>query len=231
MTAIDLDTYAARDVHAVLCDMDGTLVDTERNWFATEVSVMADLGFDLGPEHAPRLLGSPMDPAVAYLLDVSGADIAPAELEHRINTRMVEILSTGVDLRPGAKRLLAELDTAGVPLALVTASHRAIVDAVLPSLGAHHFTVTVAGDEVPRSKPHPDPYLKAAAGLGVDPAHCIVLEDSPTGVASGEAAGCVVVAVPSMTPIPEGPRRTVVPTLEGVDLPLLDRLVRRRTGR
>ncbi|MCF2527412.1 HAD family hydrolase [Yinghuangia soli] len=233
MTALDARAYpgpADADLQAVLCDMDGTLVDTERSWFATEVSVMADLGFHLGPEHAERLLGSPMEPAVAYLLGVSGVPIDPAALEHRINERMVEILSSGVDLRPGAKRLLAELDAAGVPMALVTASSRAIVNAVLPSLGAHHFRITVAGDEVARSKPAPEPYLAAAAALGADPGRCIVLEDSPTGVASGEAAGCVVVAVPSMTDIPAGPRRTVLPSLEGVDLGVLARLVRRRAG-
>ncbi|HSA50237.1 MAG TPA: HAD family phosphatase [Yinghuangia sp.] len=230
MTALEAHAYpgAAQDLQAVLCDMDGTLVDTERSWFATEVSVMADLGFHLGPEHAERLLGSPMDPAVAYLIGVSGVDIAPAELERRINARMVETLSSGVDLRPGAKRLLAELDAAGVPLALVTASYRAIVDAVLPSLGAHHFSVTVAGDEVTLPKPHPEPYLTAAEALGAAPDRCVVLEDSRTGVASGEAAGCVVVAVPSMTEIPAGPRRTVVPSLESVDLPFLNHAVRRR---
>ncbi|WP_345677971.1 HAD family phosphatase [Yinghuangia aomiensis] len=230
MTALDIDAYPGGDVHAVLCDMDGTLVDTERSWFATEVSVMADFGYDLGAEHAVRLLGSPMEPAVAYLLDVSGIDVAPGELERRINARMVDILRLGVDLRPGAKRLLGELGAAGVPLALVTASYRAIVDAVLPSLGAHHFHLTVSGDEVVNSKPHPEPYLTAAAGLGVDPARCVVLEDSPTGVASGEAAGCIVVAVPSMNHITPGPRRTIVPSLEGVDLPMLDLLARRRAG-
>ncbi|MGW0658880.1 HAD family hydrolase [Streptodolium elevatio] len=228
MTALEARVYPGSDLQAVLCDMDGTLVDTERSWFATEVSVMADLGFHLGPEHAERLLGSPMDPAVAYLIGISGVDVAPEELERRINARMVEILRSGVDLRPGAKRLLAELDAAGVPLALVTASYRDIVDAVLPSLGAHHFSVTVAGDEVERPKPNPDPYLVAAAALGADPAQCVVLEDSPTGVASGEAAGCVVIAVPSMTDIPVGPHRTVLPSLEGIDLALLDGLVRRR---
>ncbi|MEU8135699.1 HAD family hydrolase [Streptodolium elevatio] len=231
MTALEARVYPGSDLQAVLCDMDGTLVDTERSWFATEVSVMADLGFHLGPEHAERLLGSPMDPAVAYLIGISGVDVAPEELERRINARMVEILRSGVDLRPGAKRLLAELDAAGVPLALVTASYRDIVDAVLPSLGAHHFSVTVAGDEVERPKPNPDPYLVAAAALGADPAQCVVLEDSPTGVASGEAAGCVVIAVPSMTDIPAGPHRTVLPSLEGIDLALLDGLVRRRALR
>ena len=71
---------------------------------------------------------------------------------------------------PGAARLLAELSAHEIPTALVSASHRRIIDRVLTSLGTQHFALTIAGDEVERTKPHPDPYLIAAAGLGVDPA-------------------------------------------------------------
>jgi beta-phosphoglucomutase-like phosphatase (HAD superfamily) len=92
---------------------------------------------------------------------------------------------------------------------------------VLTLLGAHHFALSVAGDEVTRTKPHPDPYLLAAAGLGADPARCAVVEDTATGVAAAEAAGCRVVAVPSVAPIQPAPRRTVVSSLEEVDLPFL----------
>ena len=111
---------------------------------------------------------------------------------------------------PGAARLLAELAAHEVPTALVSASHRRIIDRVLPSLGPEHFALSVAGDEVARTKPHPDPYLLAAAGLGADPARCAVIEDTATGVAAAEAAGCRVVAVPSVAPIAPAARRTVV---------------------
>jgi HAD superfamily hydrolase (TIGR01509 family) len=126
---------------------------------------------------------------------------------------------------PGASRLLAELYEYEVPTALVSASHRRIIDRVLASLGPHHFALTVAGDEVPRTKPHPEPYLAAAAGLGVDPARCVVVEDTATGVAAAEAAGCQVVAVPSLAPIAAAPGRTVVTSLEEIDLTFLHGLM------
>jgi beta-phosphoglucomutase-like phosphatase (HAD superfamily) len=84
--------------------------------------------------------------------------------------------------------------------------------------GIDPFDVTVAGDEVPASKPDPAPYLLAARLLEVDPADCLVLEDSPTGVASALAAGCQVVGIPHMSPLDPHPRLSQVPTLAGVDL-------------
>ncbi|MEU2779815.1 HAD family hydrolase, partial [Streptomyces sp. NPDC007162] len=96
---------------------------------------------------------------------------------------------------------------------------------VLTVLGPQHFTLSIAGDEVSRTKPYPDPYLLAAAGLGVDPARCAVVEDTATGVAAAEAAGCQVVAVPSVAPITPAERRTVVTSLEEVDLAFLHGLM------
>ena len=92
---------------------------------------------------------------------------------------------------------------------------------MLRTLGPENFWLSVAGDEVDRTKPHPDPYLVAAASLAVDPASCVVIEDTPTGVAAAEAAGCPVVAVPSLTAIAPAVGRTVVRSLEQVDLALL----------
>src|SRR5690606_36182771 len=89
------------------------------------------------------------------------------------------------------------------------------------SLGRRHFGLSDAGDEVPRTKSHPDPYLAAAEGLGADPARCAVVEDTATELGAGEGAGWQVLAGPSVAPIPSAAGRTVVPSLEVVDLTFL----------
>jgi beta-phosphoglucomutase-like phosphatase (HAD superfamily) len=95
-------------------------------------------------------------------------------------------------------------------------SYRPLADAVLSALPPGSFAALVTGDEVRHGKPHPEPYLTAAAALGVAPQECVAVEDSPTGVASAEAAGVPVVAVPHVVPVPPGPARAVVATLDGV---------------
>jgi len=207
---------------AVLFDMDGTLIDSEPVWFDTEVRLLAEHGFDLGREHWQRVLGQPNEVACGYLIEVSGIPLTWRELSERIETAMVEQLSQGVELLPGAKELLVELQAAGVPTALVSASSRRIVDACLGAIGADFFRHTVSGDDVERTKPDPEPYLRAAELLGVDPAGCVVVEDSPIGTASGAAAGCRVLSVPhAAVEIPEHPRVTRAASLDGVDLAYL----------
>lgn len=190
---------------AVLLDLDGTLVDTEGIWWAAEAEVFADLGHVLDEVHRSVVVGGPMARSVGHLMAVTGTTATLAELMVAINTRFERLIIDGAPLMPGARRLLAELAAHGVPTALVSASHRRTIDAMLRTLGAENFHFTLAGDEVLRTKPHPDPYLTAAARLGADPAHCVVIEDTLTGVASAEAAGCVVVAVPSLVPIDPAP--------------------------
>ncbi|GAA4666854.1 HAD family hydrolase [Streptomyces youssoufiensis] len=213
-------------LEGVLLDMDGTLVDTEGLWWTAEATIFAELGHVLDEAHRAVVVGGPMTRSASYLIEVTGADIALDELITRLNTRFAELIGGSVPLMPGARRLLTELTAHGVPTALVSASHRRIIDQVLLSLGSEHFRLTVAGDEVERTKPHPDPYLLAAAGLGADPARCVVVEDTVTGVSAAEAAGCPVLAVPSVVPIEPAPGRTVVPSLEGVDLAFLRALVK-----
>ncbi|MGW5216112.1 HAD family hydrolase [Streptomyces sp. NPDC004051] len=212
---------AGSPLQAVLLDMDGTLVDTEGFWWDVEVEVFASLGHTLDDSWRHVVVGGPMTRSAGFLIEATGADIPLAELTVLLNDGFEDRISSTLPLMPGAARLLAELSEHGVPTALVSASHRRIIDRVLTSLGAHHFALSVAGDEVPRTKPHPDPYLTAALGLGVDPVRCAVVEDTATGVAAAEAAGCHVVAVPSVAPITPADRRTVVPSLETVDLTFL----------
>ncbi|MFJ6707647.1 MULTISPECIES: HAD family hydrolase [unclassified Streptomyces] len=219
--ALGTRTAEGSALQAVLLDMDGTLVDTEGFWWDVEVEIFAGLGHTLDESWRHVVVGGPMTRSAGFLIEATGAAITLADLSVLLNEGFEQRIGTALPLMPGAKRLLAELHEQQVPTALVSASHRRIIDRVLTSLGPHHFTLSVAGDEVSRTKPYPDPYLLAAAGLGVDPARCAVIEDTATGVASAEAAGCQVVAVPSVAPIAPAERRTVVGSLEDVDLAFL----------
>jgi len=220
-TTTRVDGSGRGGLQAVLLDMDGTLVDTEDFWWQAEFSLFAELGHELDQADRAKVVGGPMTRVIDYLLDRTRVSLSPAELTTLINQRFVDLLVGGVPLMPGAERLLNTLAAHGIPAALVSASHRHIIDIVLESLGRHHFAFSVAGDEVPRTKPHPDPYLAAVARFGAEPARCVVIEDAPTGVLAGEAAGCPVIAVPSVATIEPAPGRTVLPSLTHVDLELL----------
>ncbi|MFF9023296.1 HAD family hydrolase [Streptomyces eurythermus] len=219
--ALGTRTAEGSALQAVLLDMDGTLVDSEGFWWDVEVEVFASLGHTLDETWRHVVVGGPMARSAGFLIEATGADIGLAELTVLLNEGFESRIDSGLPLMPGAARLLAELHAHEMPTALVSASHRRIIDRVLSVLGPHHFTLSIAGDEVSRTKPFPDPYLLAAAGLGADPARCAVIEDTATGVAAAEAAGCRVVAVPSVAPIGPALGRTVVSSLEEVDLAFL----------
>ena len=141
-----------------------------------------------------------------------------------LETRVKELFHGGVEWRPGAKELLAALRAEGVPLALVTATHRHLVDVALLTIGADNFDAVVAGDEVDRTKPHPMPYLTAARLVGATAPECVAVEDSPNGVRSARAAGCAVLAVPCEVALdPEGV--TLVDSLLDVDVAYLRKLI------
>jgi HAD superfamily hydrolase (TIGR01509 family) len=203
---------------AVLFDMDGLLVDTEPLWLETETEVMARLGASWTPEDQQALLGGSMERTVAYLLSKATRPAPPETVEGWMIEGMMDLVRAGrTVVRPGVRELLAEVAGAGLPHALVTSSQRAFAEAVLDATGIT-FPVTVCAEDVPAGKPAPDPYLLAAKLLDVDPGRCVALEDSPNGVASATAAGCRVLAVPSLLPIPPAPGRVVVASLAGVRL-------------
>ncbi|MEX5707482.1 HAD family phosphatase [Parafrankia sp. FMc6] len=218
---------------AVLFDMDGLLVDTEPLWTIAENEAAARLGGRFTPEMKLAMIGHGIDTAVPIMVSMLGRPVSdePATTEFLLR-RSAELFREpgAVVAQPGALELLGAVTAAGVSTALVSSSYRALVDAVVAVLGAHHFTVTVAGDEVARRKPFPDPYLAAIRLLGADPAACVVLEDSLTGAAAGIAAGCVTVLVPSM-PIAAadlpGQVAARVDSLHAVDLATLAGLAHR----
>jgi HAD superfamily hydrolase (TIGR01509 family) len=206
---------------AVLFDMDGLLVDTEPLWFETEIDVMARLGAPWTKEDQEVLLGGSMEKTVGYLLAKATRPAPPADVARWMLEGMLRRAAEGrIVVRPGARELLAEVAAAGVPYALVTSSEREFAEAVLAGTG-FRFQVTVTGDDVARTKPDPEPYRLAAKLLDADPGACVALEDSPNGVASATEAGCHVVAVPSLLPIPPAPGRLVASSLRDVTLETL----------
>ena len=201
--------------------MDGLLVDTEPLWFETEADVMARLGAPWTKLDQEQLLGGSMDNTVGYLLARATRPALPADVARWMTEGMLRRAAEGrVVVRPGARELLDEVDRAGLPFALVTGSQRPFTEAVLASTG-FRFPVTVTGDDVTRTKPDPEPYLLAAKLLDADPGQCVALEDSPNGVASATTAGCLVVAVPTLLPVPPAPGRLIAASLSEVNLATL----------
>lgn len=191
---------------AVLFDMDGTLIDSEGLWLDAEIHVMRGLGAEWTPDDQAHCLGGPLERVADYMVERSGTQVAPEVIGTLLLDAMEERLrSAPLAWRPGARTLVTACRDAGIPTALVSASWSRLIAAVSEQIAAdlHRtaFDVVIAGDDVVNSKPHPDPYLAAAAALGVDPGDCLALEDSPTGVRSAVAAGCRVVAIPHLASI------------------------------
>ena len=202
-------------LQAVLWDMDGTLVDSEKVWAEVQLELLPSLGATWTMEDCMSLIGSDLREAVkVWMARIPDGVITAGELADRMFSEVVEALRREVTFQPGALELLQALRKEEVPCALVSASFRSMIDAVLGHLPPEPFDVIVAGDEVTLGKPHPEPYLTAAEKLGVDPAYCVVIEDSLTGTQAGTAAGMYVVAVPQWISIPDAPRRLVVKSLE-----------------
>jgi HAD superfamily hydrolase (TIGR01509 family) len=193
--------------------MDGLLVDSEPLWLEAETAVMARLGAGWTAEDQIQLLGGSLNRTVSYLMGKARRPASPGQVAEWLMSGIVELVRDhGVPLRPGARELLAQVAAAGLPHALVTGSERRFMDVVLARTGLR-FDALVCADDVSVTKPDPEPYLLGAKLLGADPASCYALEDSPNGVAAAEAAGCRVIAVPSLVPIDPGPGRAVVSSL------------------
>lgn len=193
--------------------MDGLLIDSEPLWLEAETAIMARLGASWSEQDQAQLLGGSLERSVRYLLSKATRAAAPELIGEWLMSDIIDrVRRDGVPVQPGARELLAAVRQAGLPHALVTSSERGFMDAVLASTGMR-FDVLVCAEDVTATKPDPEPYLLAAKLVGVDPGDCFALEDSPNGVASAEAAGCRVFAVPSLVAIPPAPGRTVVRSL------------------
>lgn len=213
------------DLRAVLWDMDGTLVDSEKLWTVALAELMVRLGSTLTDDVRESMIGSNMRRSTLILLAAAGVeptDAAMADVETSLNERMAVLMRDDLEWRPGALAALTSVRESGIPTALVTSTERMLTEVALDSIGRHFFDVTVCGDEVDgQNKPLPRPYQRAAELLGVDPVDCVAVEDSVTGVTSAVAAGCTVLVVPAEAPVPPGRRRVLRDSLVGVDADLL----------
>jgi len=200
---------------AVLWDMDGTLVNTEPYWISAETELIESFGGSWTHEEALQLVGSGLF-ASATIIQAKGVDLSADEIIDRLTDRVLEQLAEfGIPWRPGARELLTELREQRIPTALVTMSISRMAHHVADRLGFVGFDAVVSGDDVVQSKPHPEPYLRGAELLGVDPADCIAIEDSEPGIRSAYAAGSIVIGVPFMVDLPDDVAHVLWPTLEG----------------
>jgi HAD superfamily hydrolase (TIGR01509 family) len=187
----------ARALRGVLWDLDGTVVDSEPAWLAAETALVRRYGGAWSKAQAIELVGSDLRHTAA-VLQRAGVELEPMELIATLIDFVAERVVATRPWRPGILSVLAECAQAGLACALVSMSWRRFTTAVA-DLVPGVFSVIVSGDEVTRGKPEPEAYLVAAARLGLEPADCIALEDSPTGVAAALNAGIATVAVPNPT--------------------------------
>jgi HAD superfamily hydrolase (TIGR01509 family) len=188
-----------RSVHAVVFDMDGLLVDTET--ISREVMTQAAhaMGHDLPHELFLRIVGLTFATSGAILAEHYGSGFDVEGFRADSTRRFQEAIEAGVVLKAGVVELLDYLDAASLPRAIATSSPHRDVDRNLEPHGLRtRFHAVVARGDYERGKPHPDPFLTAAAALGVEPSHCLALEDSHNGVRAAHGAGMMTVMVPDL---------------------------------
>lgn len=227
---------------AVLFDMDGTLVDTEPLWDAPLYAEANYLGTRLTPKGRAYLIGKSMNATAEYLIDL--AALRPTrglieEINARIRERVAGAFTGALPWRPGAREFLEAVRAEKIPTGLVTSTERRFVTGALRTLGT--FGAVVCGDEVEgHTKPDPEPYRRAAWRLGVNPSHCVAVEDSPTGSDAAVAAGCKVIVVPHLVEVQRSQDVFLRTSLVGLNVAALAALwehtpihdaIARRTGR
>ncbi len=189
----------------VVFDMDGVLLDTEPMYKKAMIQACADLGYEMDAELHNAQIGVPAD-ATEHMLRMAFGDDFPLGKYKDMSSRIMQGLTAqGVPIKPGVRELLFELKTRGIPAAVATSTARPIAPDRLAHAGiADMFTAVITRNEVANGKPHPEPFLTAAKGIGIAPDRCIALEDSHNGIRAAHAAGMMAIMVPDLLePTPE----------------------------
>ncbi|NIL77519.1 MULTISPECIES: HAD family hydrolase [unclassified Rhodococcus (in: high G+C Gram-positive bacteria)] len=204
---------------AVLWDMDGTLLDSEKIWDVAVAELSLELGRELTAEVRESTLGNSMRGALTKVFAHTGTEVTDESLKRGrdwLTDRVGTLFAEGIPWRPGAKDALQLARDMDLKTALVTNTERGLVENALETIGREYFDFTVSGDEVEEGKPHPAPYLRGASLLGLEPSSCLAVEDSPTGSLSAHRAGCSVLLVPSEVSVDARPGYVVRESLVGL---------------
>ena len=204
-----LGTLEGRSFAAVLFDMDGTLIDSIPVVIRSWLRWAQEEGVD--PHDLAGFHGVPARGVISALLPPKRVDAAFERIE------AIEVADTdGITVLPGTLDALVALTGDVDRCAIATSCTRPLADARLLATGLPAPRVVVTASDVAQGKPHPDPFLLAAAGLGVDPADCLVVEDAPSGLEAARAAGCATLAVTTTTTAADLVADAVVGTLADV---------------
>jgi HAD superfamily hydrolase (TIGR01509 family) len=216
---------------AVFFDMDGLMVDSEPEWFKSEMEVTAQFGYHWTEEDQIACLGGPLTRVGEYMYDkCNGAQTPDYFTQTLIDTQALRMRGNTPTM-PGALELVRELQVQGVKTGLVSASPRNIVDAVLDNLGHALFPFSISSDDVHNTKPNPDCYLKAAEMAGSKIDNCLVFEDSLTGMSAATSSGAYLIAVPHLVKIEESAKVRVISSLEQLSFTTLQTLFRDFTSK
>ncbi|MBO1324981.1 HAD family phosphatase [Acetobacter sp. TBRC 12305] len=190
----------APPVHGVVFDMDGLLLDSETLAMEALVDAGRDMGHDVPMAFCRRMIGVPADGCRKLVRDTYGADFPLERFFEQQEVRLRGYVDTGrLALKDGVLPLLDLLDRLGLPRAIATSSSRYRAEHHLRLVGLDtRFDAIITRDDVSRGKPNPEPYLKAARTIGVEPPYCLALEDSHSGAMAAHAAGIRVIVVPDL---------------------------------
>ena len=194
--------------------MDGLLVDSEPEWLKSESEITAAYGYQWTSQDQVACLGGPLSRVGQYMHDKCNQAETPDFFTNKLVDVQSERMRSHTPFMPGAYELVQDLQRNGVKTGLVSASPRIIVDAVLDNVGADLFPFSISSDDVERTKPHPDAYLKAAQITNSAIGNCLVFEDSLTGVGAATSSGAWLVAVPHLVHVDESERVRVIRSLE-----------------